>query len=154
LTLEIGGECAIPKDAKTRTYTAVIDAFADPRLTANHVITLSDATFASGCGTNGLAPGLGCNQFFAETDRNSLTVFMSDLDYGEGGQITERLQDGTWLHIVGHASGQFEGSIVNASGSAQLFYCPVSKVSAWEECAIRTTFCETGEFRLRFSRQQ
>ena len=76
---------------------------------------------------------------------------MSDYDWGEGGQITERLADGTWVGIVGHASGKFEGSLLHASGAAQVFYCPVSQESAWG-CATR--FCATDEFRLRFSRRE
>jgi Carboxypeptidase regulatory-like domain len=146
LTLELGGQCPIPEEAKTRTYTAIIEAVDD-----RYVVSLNDATFAQGCGTNNLAPGLGCNQFLAQRDGNSLRFTMLDLDWGEGGQVTERLSDGTWLTIVGHASGHFEGSILNASGMAQLFYCPVSQESAW---GCGTRFCATEEFRLRFSRRQ
>jgi hypothetical protein len=151
LTLEFGGwaglhgaPCAIPEEARTRTYTARIEEFQG----TTALVTLSDATFASGCGTNALAPGLGCNQFLAQKHGDGLEFTMSLYDGGEGGQITERLADGTWLYIWGIASGHFEGSILQAAGRGEAFYCPVSQESAWGQCVTR--FCETGEFRLRF----
>ncbi|HET9262695.1 MAG TPA: hypothetical protein VFO14_06600 [Vicinamibacterales bacterium] len=95
--------------------------------------------------------GLGCNQFVAEREENSLKFTMSLFDWGEGGQITERLADGIWLYIWANASGQSEGSILQASGRGEAMYCPVSQESAWG-CATR--FCATDEFRLRFSRRE
>jgi hypothetical protein len=148
LTLELGGQCPIPEQAKTRMYSAIIEAIGQ-----RHVVTLNDATFAQGCGTNRLAPGLGCNQFFAASDGDALTFWMADYDDwgGEGGQITERLADGTWLSIIGTASGRIDGSILQAAGAAQVFYCPVSQESSWT-CA--KTYCPRDEFRLSFSRRQ
>jgi hypothetical protein len=150
LTLETGGQCSIPESARIRTYTAVIEPYARPNSSANYLVTLSDATFASGCGTNRLAPGLGCNQFLASKNGGSISFSMMDLDWGEGGQISEQLADGTWITIVGNAPGRFEGSVLQAFGTAQSFYCAVPQASPWF-CANR--FCQSDDFRLSFARR-
>jgi hypothetical protein len=150
LTLDVVGECsAIPEAAKRRTFTASIESFEDPRLTADYVVTLSDATFASSCGTNALAPGLLCNQFFAQNDGGAFSVNMSDYEWGEGGQITERLADGTWLYVTAFVSGRFEGSTLDTSGSGDVTHCPASQPSPWG-CQTITRSCRT-DFRLRFT---
>ena len=102
LTISIGSECAVvPEAARTRRYTAAIDQAGGGR----YVVTLSDATFLTGpiC-TSGSRhfSGIGCHQFFASEDIDTVSFFLeNNNDEAHGGHIVERLSFGNgWKSLA------------------------------------------------------
>jgi hypothetical protein len=155
LTMELGDTCSsLPAAARTRTYSATIEDHqrGTPWLKADYLVTLSGATFAAGCGRNSLARGIGCHQFFAKKEGDGLRFSMLDPEWGEGGQVIERLPDGSQLFVFGDGLARLEGSTIEASGTADVYYCDVAD-EATGRCKSATTYCTTNEFRLRFDRQ-
>ena len=146
VTLEIGGECGMAAMAKTRKYSATIRP--DGR---RHLVTLSGAVYAQNCGTNLLAPGLGCNQFHLEQNGESITFGMIDGDWGDGGHIQEQLADGSWLFVAGWGSSRFVGTVLEASLTADTSHCPAPSANRLESCRLGFTYCRTDELRLRFT---
>jgi hypothetical protein len=146
LELEIGG-CALPEDARKRTYTATIQG-SDP----TYLVTLSGADFMPGCGTNGLAPGLLCNQFMAHAAGDSFGLGMVDFDWGHGGQITELLPGGGTLSVVAGASARRDGSSLYGTGTGDVSYCARAGESRWA-CATTPNNCRSSNVQLRFTRR-
>ena len=145
LSLEIGGECAIAEFAKKRTYTATVTPAG-----RRFLVTLTDAVFATPCGSNSLAPGLGCNQFMIEGTDSGFRLSMIELDWGDGAHIQERLQDGSWLYVAGWGSGRTEGSALEVVATADTFHCRGSSPTLTESCRAGGTYCRTDDLRLRF----
>jgi hypothetical protein len=105
-------------------------------------VTLTDATFRQGCGENALAPGLGCNQFGAWTaDDGRIHFYLADAEWGEGGQVWEVLPAGDLVLHGGGVSGRFEGSVIEASGKATVWYGATS------------TSCPSADYRFTFTRR-
>jgi len=151
LTLDIGSQCAaLPEAEKTRTYSAAIDYASDGR----YVVTLGNATFLTGpiC-TSGSRhfSGIGCNQFFASEAIDTINLFLeNNNDEAHGGHIVEQLSSGTWMEVIGSASGRISSyplSSVEASGTGTVWYCrtpsgypfPCSSVASCGSTDLRLT---------------
>ncbi len=154
LTMELGDTCSgLPAAARTRTYSATIEDYQTPGSVAAYLVTLSGATFAAGCGNNRLAPGIGCHQFFGTKRFDGLTFYMLPLEYGYGGQISERFPDGSQLLVESYQTpARLEGSTIDTSGKADIYYCAVADEMP-RRCGSPVTHCEINEFRLRFDRR-
>lgn len=154
LTMELGDTCSgLPAAARTRTYSATIEDYQRQGSIADYLVTLSGATFAAGCGNNGFGPGIACHQFFGTKWFGGLTFYMLDPEYGDGGQIKERFPDGSQLFVASHQTpARLEGSAIDASGKADIYYCAVADEMTGR-CSSPVTYCETNEFRLRFDRR-
>lgn len=126
MTLDIGSGCGVvPEAERIRKYTATIDQGGDGR----YVVTLSDARFLTGpicTAGEGHFAGVGCHQFFAATDGQSVQFFLAENNEWHGAQIVEQLSAGTWMEIVGTASGRFHPTSIEASGTGRVWYCPTS----------------------------
>jgi hypothetical protein len=125
LTLHIGSGCAlVPEAERTRKYTATIDYAGRGR----YVVTLSDGTFLTGpictAGSRHFS-GIGCGQFFASEDIDTVQFFLeNNNDEAHGGHIVEQLASGTWLEIIGYAGGKLDDpSSMEASGTSSVSYC-------------------------------
>jgi hypothetical protein len=127
LTLTIGAECAAVPDAhRVRTYTAKIDEATGGR----KLVTLSGSTFLTGLictGGSTRFAGVGCEQFFASEDIDTMQFFLeNNNDEAHGGHIVERLSSGGWVEIIGTAVGKLDPSSIEAAGSGSVWYCPMS----------------------------
>jgi hypothetical protein len=124
LTLSIGSGCAaVPEAEKTRTYSATID-YADRGL---YVVTLSGGTFLTGSvctAGSGRFAGIGCHQFFASEDIDTVQFFLeNNNDEAHGGHIVEQLASGAWLEITGYAGGKLDLSSMEAAGTGTVWSC-------------------------------
>ncbi len=158
LTLDLGSGCqALPDVARTRTYTATIET----RGEASYVVTLSGGTFLDGliCTfTGGLYAGLGCNQFLASHEGDLVRFnLVNNNDDAHGAHIVEQVPPGTWLEIIGTASGRLEGTTIleattiEASGSNSVWYCPVA--SGYPFPCSSFIGCASNDMRLTFRRR-
>jgi hypothetical protein len=143
MTLEIGPECAaVPEPERTRRYAATIDRRADGQL----VVSLGDARFLTGptCTSgSGHYAGMGCHQFFAADEGNTVRFSLVQYDDWHGGQIVEQLSSGTWLEVTGNAAGTFNRrrNSIEASGPGDAWYCPIPSGNPFP-CS-RPTGCAT-----------
>jgi hypothetical protein len=125
MKLDISDRCEIPDDARHRTYTAT---FSGRRRVSeegsNYLVTLTDATFRQGCGTNRLAPNLGCNQFTAYAEGDRIRFWLHDFEWGWGSHIVEEVSPGTWMGIgYGNFLVYRDGPTITGSGNVEIFYC-------------------------------
>jgi hypothetical protein len=125
MTLDISDRCEIPDEARHRTYTSVWDGRRPvSEEGSNYYVTLKDATFRQGCGTNGLAPNLGCNQFVAYAEGDRIRFWLHDFEWGWGGHIVEQVSGGAWMGIgYGNFLVYRDGPTIAGSGKAEVFYC-------------------------------
>ena len=129
LTLHIGSGCAVvPEAERTRKYTATIDYAGGGR----YVVTLSDGTFLTGpictAGSRHFS-GIGCGQFFASEDIDTVQFFLeNNNDEAHGGHIVEQLASGTWLEIIGYAGGKLESIVDGGFRDEQRVELPYSVV--------------------------
>ena len=125
MTLDISDRCEIPDEARHRTYTSVWDG--RRRVSeegSNYTVTLKDATFRQACGTNRLAPGLGCNQFVAYAEGDRIRFYLHDFEWGWGGHIVEQVSGGAWMGIgYGNFLIYRDGSTITGAGNVEVFYC-------------------------------
>jgi hypothetical protein len=152
LTLYVGSGCpAVPETAATRHYTATIGSVGVGR----YVVTLTDATFLTGpicTGGSGRFSGIGCDQFFASEDIDLATFFLvNNNDEAHGGHIVEQLSSGTWLEIIGNATGKLRGSSIEASGTSTIWYCRTP--SAYPFPCSDFAACRSDDARLMFTRK-
>jgi hypothetical protein len=152
LTLTIGTACAVvPETHRTRTYTARIDN----REGGIKVVTLSESTFLAGLictGGSGRFAGVGCDQFFASEDIDTMQFFLeNNNDEAHGGHIVERLSSGGWVEIIGNATGKIEASSVDAAGSGNVWYCPTSLPYPFPCNAFLG--CPSTDIRLKLTRR-
>lgn len=126
MTLDLGSGCdVIPEAERIRKYTATINQDADGR----YLVTLSDAIFLTGAvctSGEGHFRGVGCHQFFAATDGQSVHFFIADNNEWHGAQIVEQLSAGTWIELSGTMSGRFHRRSIEASGPGRIWYCQTS----------------------------
>ena len=130
LTLTVGSACdAVPETERTRTYDAVVTL--GPR--GFYVVTLSNARFLTGtaCTTN--VRGLGCHQFTASESGDAVRFHLEDLAGARGSHIVEQAASGSWIEIIGEAAGTANRAVIEASGSAQVSYCPNTSLSPCPE---------------------
>jgi hypothetical protein len=71
-------------------------------------------------------------------------------DEWHGGHIVEQLGNGTWLELIGKASGSMRDGTLEASGSGSVWYCG-QRVSYPYPCFAAT--CRTDDMRLTFTRR-
>jgi hypothetical protein len=122
MTLKLGSTCSVvPEAERTRTYTATLGQSSAGR----NLVTLATGTFLDGriCtfGTDA-----GCNQFFVSEESSTVRFSLENHnDDGHGGHIVERTSAGTWLEIIGDASGNLDSSApsIEASGRGHVWYC-------------------------------
>ena len=124
MTLMLGPSCsAVPEAQRVRRYSAHIDPVGSGR----YVVTLSGSTFLSGlicAGGSGRFAGVGCNQFFASEDIDTMSVFLeNNNDEAHGGHIVEQTAAGTWLEIIGSATGTVDPTRIELRGPASVWYC-------------------------------
>jgi hypothetical protein len=152
LTLTIGSSCtAVPDNERTRKYTASIDDSGSGR----YVVTLGDAAFLNGpiCTFgSGRFSGIGCHQFFAGEDIDTANFFLeNNNDEAHGGHIVEQTSSGTWMEIIGNATGRLNSSSMEASGTGIVWYCPVPM--GYPYPCISHTGCQSADIRLTFARK-
>lgn len=152
LTLNIGSGCAVlPEAERTRKYTATIDYGGEGR----YVVTLSDATFLTGpictAGSEHFS-GIGCQQFFASEDIDTVQFFLeNNNDEAHGGHIVEQLSSGTWLEIIGRAGGKLDLSSTEASGTSSVWYCRTP--SSYPFPCSSVVSCGSTDMRLTLTRK-
>ena len=152
LTLNIGSGCAvIPEAERTRQYTAAIDYSGGGR----YVVTLSDATFLTGpictAGSRHFS-GIGCHQFFASEDIDTVSFFLeNNNDEAHGGHVVEQLSSGTWLEIIGGASGKLDRSPIEASGTGNVWSC--RSPSSYPFPCPSVVSCNSTDMRLTLTRK-
>ena len=152
LTLNIGSGCAaVPEAERTRTYTATIEYTSGGR----YVVTLSDAMFLTGsictAGSRHFS-GIGCHQFFASEDIDTVHFFLeNNNDEAHGGHIVERLSSGTWLEIIGYADGKLDFSSIEASGTSSVWYCRTP--SSYPFPCSNFVGCGSSDMRLTLTRK-
>ena len=126
LTITLGECAAIPGGARTRSYSAAIGRRDD-----GYVVTLGDATFLQGpiCTLpSGKYAGLGCHMFLASRLGDDVVFsLVNNNDDAHGGHINEQLADGTWMELIGEATGRYGRQTIVATGSSSLWYCPTSR---------------------------
>jgi hypothetical protein len=152
LTLNVGSGCAaIPADAGIRTYAATISATGE----AKYLVTLSDSTFLAGpicTGGSGALAGIGCDQFPASRDGDAIRFdLVNNNDEAHGGHIVERLPAGTWIEVIGSATGQLREPTIEASGTSRVWYCGVS--SAYPFPCGSFVGCGSNDMQLIFRRR-
>jgi hypothetical protein len=151
LTLSVGSGCAvIPEAERTRKYTATVDY----RGAGRYVVTLGDATFLTGpictAGSSHFS-GLGCHQFFASEDIDTAQFFLANNNEAHGGHIVEQLSSGTWLEIIGSATGKLDSSSIEASGTSTVGYCRTPSPDPFP-CS-RVVSCASADMRLTLTRK-
>ena len=149
LSLDIGSGCAGTLGAaRVRTYDAAIGSTDG----TNYLVTLGGAPFLSGtiCTAGGSLPG--CNQFLATRNGDAMTFNLANSnDDGHGGHIVEQLGNGTWIELIGSASGTMRDGTLEASGTASVWYCGESRAYPFP-CGSFTS-CTTDDMRLTFTRR-
>jgi hypothetical protein len=150
LTLDLGAGCdVLPEGERIRRYSATIDQDGNGR----YLVTLGDASFLTGAvctAGEGHFRGIGCHQFFAATDLQSVQFFLADNNEWHGAQIVEQLSSGAWIEITGTMSGRSHPRSIEASGPGHVWYCPTS--SGYPFPCSRYTFCDTS-LRLTLTRR-
>jgi hypothetical protein len=151
LTLSVDNCAVIPESDRTRTYSATIQETAPFR----SIVTLGDGQFLSGLictAASGRFSGIGCNQFFAADDIDTVSFFLeNNNDEAHGGHIVERLPSGGWWEITGGAGGLRTAQSIDAFGKASIWYCP-SPLTYPFPCSTFTS-CRSADLRLRFTRR-
>ena len=148
LKIDIGLGCSGTLGAaRVRTYDAAISS-ADG---ARYLVTLGGAPFLSGsiCTTGSLPE---CNQFLASRDGDAMTFNLANNnDDGHGGHIVEQLSDGRWIELIGSASGAMRDGVLEASGSASVWFCGESR--SYPFPCRNFTSCATTDMRLTFTQR-
>ena len=126
MTLELARSCSVPEEARVRRYSASI-----AERGADLLVTLGSAAFLEGLictAAPGRAAGVGCNQFFASSEGGTAHFALENHnDDAHGSHIVERLPSGTWIEIIGKASGPIgDSSSIRATGKASVWYCPTA----------------------------
>jgi hypothetical protein len=132
----VGDECtAVPRTARERTYSALV---------SNGLVTLTNGTFLAGSICTDTT-GLGCNQFRLTQDGDNVSVVVESIDW-HGGQIVERIEDGTWVEVSAKGAGRQEGSTIRATLEGSLWYCPTPSLSPFPCNAFRS--CKTSNLQM------
>jgi hypothetical protein len=149
LTLDIGSGCSIvPASERIRTYSATVTSPEASR----YLVTLTSGAFLGGSICTFHKGGTGCNQFTAERAGDRFTFdLVNDNDDAHGGHIVEQTLAGTWLEIIGQASGARQGTSIEASGTSDVWYCSSSRGYPFP-CPTYAG-CTSDDMRLRFVRK-
>ena len=145
LRIDIGLGCADTLGAaRIRAYEAAISSTDG----TNYMVTLGGAAFLSGpiCTTGNLPE---CNQFLATRDGDAMMFDLANHEW-HGGHIVEQLSNGTWLELIGKASGTMRDGTLEASGRGSVWYCGDSRAYPYP-CFAAT--CATDDMRLTFTRR-
>ena len=161
LDLSMGTGCdSVPQAAKRRTYEATIEkrapsTGADSLAGTSYVVTLGEAKFLSGLICTFAPSRLGCNQFLATREAGDILRFdlINENDDGHGGHIVEQLPPGTWIELMGSATGrmQEQGGMITATGDASVWYC--SAASEYPFPCASFVGCRADDLSLTFTRQ-
>jgi hypothetical protein len=148
LAMTIGPSCdSLPEIGRNRTYAASINQ-AGP---TSYVVTLSEATFLSGSICTAAPSRLDCNQFAASRAGDVLRVdLINENDDGHGGHIVEQIPPGTWMEVIGSATGGVKDGTITAAGSADVWYCPTVMGYPFP---CRSFVCRSADLRLTFTRR-
>jgi hypothetical protein len=149
LELAIGPDCgSLPDSARSRTYTADIASSGG----TSYVVTLSGSNFLSGPICT-LAPSrLGCDQFLLSRSEDLLRAeLINENDDGHGGHIVEEIPPGSWIEVIGSATGRMQDGTITATGTASVWYCPSNPGYPFPCHSFRG--CRSDQLRLTFSRQ-
>ena len=148
LELTLGEDCGLPELVKRQQFSASIQTAAN-----GYAVTLGGATFLTGSICTSAPSRLGCDQFLASDDGETVRFELrNDNDEGHGGHPVVRLSDGTWVELVGQASGPVHGSTIRAQGSVQAWYCPTS-LSYPFPCQTFTS-CTSDSFTLALTKRE
>jgi hypothetical protein len=161
LNLEVGPGCeSVPAAAKTRTYEATIEkrtsgTGVNPPVGPNYVVTLGEATFLNGAICTFAPSRLGCNQFLATREAGDILRFdlINENDDGHGGHVVEQLPSGTWIELIGSATGrmQEQDGMITATGDAIVWYC--SAASGYPFPCASSVGCRSDDLRMVFTRR-
>lgn len=124
LDLSLGSGCAVmPDSVRRQRFSASIQP-----ATSGYVVTLGGTNFLSGWICTSATSGLGCNQFIASQDGESVRFdLVNDNDNGHGGHLDTQVSDGTWVELIGYAVGRLEGSVLEAQGTVHAWHCPTAR---------------------------
>jgi hypothetical protein len=149
LNITVGPGCnVLPEIARNRTYAASIDRAGDTA----YVVTLSEASFLKGSICTAAPSRLDCNQFAVSRTGDVLRFdLINENDDGHGGHIVEQIPPGTWLELIGSATGGIQGGSITAAGSAIVWYCPT--VMGYPFPCRSFVSCQFDDLRLTFTRK-
>jgi hypothetical protein len=151
LTLDIGSGCpAIPPADRVRHYSADIAYTGD----GLYVVTLTGSMFLSGLictAGGGKFSSIGCDQFFASEDGNANFFLENNNDDAHGAHIVEQTSSGTWMEIIGWATGPVSSSSIDAKGTSSVWYCPASL--GYPFPCYGSSVCQSDDMTLRFTRK-
>jgi hypothetical protein len=137
----VGDDCAaIAPTARQRTYNAIV---------IGELVTLVSGVFLQGSICT-FEDGLGCNQFRLTQNGDVASIDVQSNEW-HGGQIVERLEDGTWLEVSAIGSGRVEGSTIRAELEGGVWYCPVS--SSYPFPCSTFTGCRTKNLQITIVRK-
>jgi hypothetical protein len=137
----VGDECAaIAPAARQRTYNAVV---------IGELVTLVSGTFLQGSICT-FEAGLGCNQFRLTQDGDVASIVIRSNEF-HGGQIVERIEDGTWLEAWGIGTGTVEGSTIRATLDGGVWYCPFASSSPFPCSPFKA--CSTKSMQMTIVRK-
>ena len=126
LTLQMPSACIAERE-RTRTYSVDIQ----PSASGVDIVTLAGTRFLTGSictAGSGRFAEVGCHQFFAATAGDDVSFSLeNNNDEAHGGHIVEQLSDGSWVEIIGSASGKLGQPAITASGTASVWYCRESR---------------------------
>jgi hypothetical protein len=152
LAIDARSNCTnLPAAAVSRRYAATITS----RGGSNYLVTLDTGTFLNGliCTMGGGdMDGIGCHQFLAS--RNGDTVqfdLVNNNDNAHGGHIDERLEDSTWIELIGTSTGQLRETTIEARGQGNVWYCPTPMGYPFPCWAF--TSCKPDDLKLTFTRR-
>ena len=149
LDLTLGPACeSLPEAARTRRYAASID----PAGGTGFVVTLTEASFLGGLICTFAPSGLGCNQFLASRREDVIRFdLINENDDGHGGHIVEQIPPGTWMEVIGSATGRLQDGAITATGSASVWYCPTN--AGYPFPCSSYVGCGSDDLRLTFTRR-
>jgi len=116
---------ALPETERTRAYAASVAL--GPR--GLYVVTLSESRFLSGTSCTANVRGLGCHQFTASESGETVLFHLEDLAGAQGSHIVEQAASGAWITISGEAVGSAARPVIEATGKANVGYCPTPAAS-------------------------
>jgi len=149
LNITVGPGCdVLPEIVRNRTYAASIGPAGDTAF----VVTLSEASFLGGSICTAAPSRLDCNQFAASRAGDVLRFdLINENDDGHGGHIVEQIPPGTWMELIGSATGRIQDGSISAAGSAIVWYCPT--VMGYPFPCRSSVSCRSDDLRLTFTRR-
>jgi hypothetical protein len=137
----VGEECsALPPAARQRTYDAILQG---------DLVTLTSGQFLQGSICTDTT-NMGCNQFLVSQNGDAASIDIQSFDW-HGGQIVERIEDGTWLEVSAIGTGRVEGSTIRGSLEGGVWYCAIASSNPFPCASFRG--CRTKDLQITIARK-